>query len=146
MRTSQQTGSRKETTNPISASGSRKAVVSKKRGAQPSRSVNSDNDTVICADSSAREGLLSDQDLEARIALRAHQLYEERGAVMGKIKPTGSKRNVRYWLRDEKTGVSKTKNFMHGFLLRISGNEVCAGGFLIEHGENEKVFLRHPRR
>ena len=76
MRTSQQTGSRKEATNPISASGSRKAVVSKKRGAQPSRSDNSDNDTVIRADSSAR-------DLEARIALRAHQLYEERGGCHG---------------------------------------------------------------
>ncbi len=65
---------------------------------------------------------------------------------MGKIKPTGSKLNVRYWLQDEKTDVFNTKDFMNGFLLRISGNEVCEDGFLIEHGENEKAFLRHPRR
>ncbi|MGP0593033.1 DUF2934 domain-containing protein [Nitrospira sp. T9] len=76
MRTSQQTGSRKDAMNPISTSGSKKSVASKKRGANPLRSVNSDNDTVICPDSSVR-------DLEARIALRAHQLYEERGGCHG---------------------------------------------------------------
>lgn len=76
MRTNQQTGSRKDARNPISTSGSRKAVVSKKRVAKPLRSANSDIDTVICADSSTR-------DLEARIAQRAHQLYEERGGCHG---------------------------------------------------------------
>ncbi|MFZ1745449.1 MAG: DUF2934 domain-containing protein [Nitrospirales bacterium] len=83
MRTSQQTGSREDATNPIYASGSRKAVVSKKRGAKLSRSVNSDNDTVICAESSTRRESLSVQDLEARIALRAHELYEQRGGCHG---------------------------------------------------------------
>ena len=76
MRTNQQTGRREDARNPTSTSGSRKAVVSKKRVAKPSRSANSDIDTVICTDSSAR-------DLEARIALRAHQLYEERGGCHG---------------------------------------------------------------
>lgn len=65
---------------------------------------------------------------------------------MGKIKPTGLKPNARYWLQDEKAGVSKITDFMNGFLLRISGNEVCEDEFLIEHGENEKDFLRHPHR
>ena len=81
MRTTQQTASRKEGSNTHPASGSRKGVVSKKGGVQSSRSINSDN--ILNADSSSQEKSLLAEDLEARIAVRAHQLYEQRGGCHG---------------------------------------------------------------
>ena len=81
MRTTQQTASREEAKNTPSASGSKKTLVSKKRGAKSLRSVNSDN--ILIADSSSQEESLLAEDLEARIALRAHEIYEQRGGCHG---------------------------------------------------------------
>ncbi len=38
------------------------------------------------------------------------------------------------------------KDFLNGFLLKVSGNEVCQDGFLIEQVVNEKEFICHPRK
>ncbi|GJL70556.1 MAG: hypothetical protein NPIRA06_31910 [Nitrospirales bacterium] len=80
MRKTQQTASREEAKNALSASGLKKTVVSK-RGATSSRSVDSDN--ILIGDSSFQKASFLAEDLEARIALRAHELYEQRGGCHG---------------------------------------------------------------
>ncbi|GJL59790.1 MAG: hypothetical protein NPIRA03_26470 [Nitrospirales bacterium] len=62
---------------------------------------------------------------------------------MGKIKPTGLKLNVRFWRQDENTGVFNAKDFMNGFLQRISG-KVCEDRFLIEPGKMKNFFSVIP--
>lgn len=38
------------------------------------------------------------------------------------------------------------KDFLNGFLLKISGNEVRQDGSLVEYVVNEKEFVCHPRK
>ena len=83
MRTTQQAVGSEESNNTGSSSKSRKTVLIKKSGAKSSRSVNSDNDTVICADSSEQRASALAEGLYARIAQRAHELYEQRGGCHG---------------------------------------------------------------
>jgi hypothetical protein len=80
MRTTQQTVGRKEPNHSGSASESGKTVPIKKRG---SRSGPSDRDTVTCADSSENRRLSSVEDLDAQIAMRAYELYRQRGGCHG---------------------------------------------------------------
>ncbi len=82
MRPTRQTGSREEGNNTISASGSRKNVVINKRGSTSPRTVKSDNHTVDCAESS-KQGASGVENLSDRIAIRAHELYEQRGGCHG---------------------------------------------------------------
>ena len=80
MRTTQQTVGRKEPNHSGSASESGKTVLIKKRG---SRSGPSDRDTVTCADSSENRRLSSVEDLDAQVAIRAYELYRQRGGCHG---------------------------------------------------------------
>jgi len=83
MRTTQQTvGSEEPNTTGFGAE-SRKTVLIKKRSSKSSRSVNSDNDTVTCADSSEHRETLSVENFDARIAMRAYELYRQRGGCHG---------------------------------------------------------------
>lgn len=83
MRTTQQTVGSEESNNAGSGSKSGEIGLIKKRSFKSSRSVNSDHDTVICTNSSEHGEALSARNLEARIALRAHELYEQRGGCHG---------------------------------------------------------------
>lgn len=82
MRTTQQTGCREEANTTVSASGSRKTVLINKRDSTSPRTVKSDNHTVDCAQSS-EQGASAVEDLSDRIALRAHELYEQRRGCHG---------------------------------------------------------------
>lgn len=82
MRTPQQTVGSEEANNTGSASDSGKAVLIKKNS-KSSRSVNSDSDTVVCADSSEHRTSSPVEDLDVRIARRAYELYEQRGGCHG---------------------------------------------------------------
>jgi len=83
MRKTQQTVGSEEPNNAGSGSKSRKTVLIKKRGSQSSESVSVDDDTVTCADSSERRASLLAEGLNARIAMRAHELYQQRGGCHG---------------------------------------------------------------
>ena len=83
MRRRQQTEGSEEPNNTGSASESGKNVLIKKRNSKSSRSVNLDSDTVMGVDSSEYRTLSPVEDLDARIAMRAYELYEQRGGCHG---------------------------------------------------------------
>jgi len=83
MRRRQQTGGSEEQNNIVSVSESGKTVLIKKRNSKSSRSVNSDSDAGTNADSSEHRPSSPVEDLDARIAMRAHELYEQRGGCHG---------------------------------------------------------------
>ncbi len=64
-------------------SESGKAVLPKKRKSKSSRSVDSDKDTGFSEDFSEYSQTSTENNLNARIALRAHELYEQRGGCHG---------------------------------------------------------------
>lgn len=83
MRTTQQIVGSEEPNNTVSPSKSGKTVLIKKRSSKSSRSVNSDNGTVIYADTSEHRASSSVKGLHARIAKRAYELYRQRGGCHG---------------------------------------------------------------
>ncbi len=83
MGTTRQTVGSEEPSSIGSGSKSGKVVLIKKRSSKSSSSVNSENDTVICLGSSEQRTLSSEEDRDARIAMRAHELYEQRGGCHG---------------------------------------------------------------
>ena len=83
MRTTQQTVGSEEPTSASSASESRKPDIIKKRGSKPSRSAVPDLGGVTCADSSEQREFSAGEELNARIAMRAYELYRQRGGCHG---------------------------------------------------------------
>ncbi|MDH5564670.1 MAG: DUF2934 domain-containing protein [Nitrospirota bacterium] len=83
MRRRQQTVGSEEPNNTGSASESGKTVLIKKRNSKSSRSVNSGSDTGTVANYSEHRMSSPGEELDARIARRAHELYEQRGGCHG---------------------------------------------------------------
>jgi len=83
MRTTSQTGDSEEPNNTGSSSKSGKSVLIKKRSSKPSRAAVPDLGDVACAGSSEQRELSAGEDLEAQIALRAYELYKQRGGCHG---------------------------------------------------------------
>ncbi len=83
MGTTHQTVGSEEPNSTGSDSKSGKKVLIKKRASKPSRSPVPDLGAVTCADSSEQRALSADEDLEDRIALRAYELYQQRGGCHG---------------------------------------------------------------
>ncbi len=83
MGRTRQTVGNEEPNNIVSTSKSGKVVPIKKRPSNPSRSPVPDLGTVTCADSSEQTELSAGEDLEAQIALRAYEIYRQRGGCHG---------------------------------------------------------------
>jgi ribonuclease I len=83
MRTTPQAVGSEESNNTGSSSKSRKTVLIKKRGSNPSRFPVPDLGTMTCADSSEQREPSAGEDFEAQIALRAYELYRQRGGCHG---------------------------------------------------------------
>ncbi|GJL61616.1 MAG: hypothetical protein NPIRA04_02700 [Nitrospirales bacterium] len=83
MQTTRQTVGTEEPINPVSTSESGKSVLIKKRDFKSSRFVPSGDDTIISVDSSNHGESSFTENLDARIARRAYELYQQRGGCHG---------------------------------------------------------------